>query len=238
MNNIFLREGDGRSMRLLLVEDEPKLVKALTHILKKNGYLLDQAMDGEAGFEMATSGSYDLIILDRMLPGRDGVSIVREMRSIGLQTPVLFMTAKDTPEDRVEGLDAGADDYLIKPFSMDELLARLRALSRRKNKEWVGNATICVNGLTLNPLKCEVQKDHHRIQLSVKETSLLELLMRNRGQVVTKDCIFERVWGYGSEIEFGNIDLYVHYLRKKLGANSIKTVRGIGYYLQEEAHVS
>ncbi|HEX2953495.1 MAG TPA: response regulator transcription factor [Bacillota bacterium] len=225
-------------MRLLLVEDEIKLANALAHILKKNGYVLDQALDGEMGSEMAVTGNYDLVILDRMLPGRDGISILREIRSLGLETPVLFMTAKDAPQDRVEGLDAGADDYLVKPFSTEELLARLRALTRRKNREWVGSATVSASGLTLDPLKCEVQKGHRLIQLSVKETSLLELLMRNRGRVVTKDTIFERVWGYESETELANIDLYIHYLRKKLGASYIKTVRGIGYYIQEEVHVS
>jgi DNA-binding response OmpR family regulator len=224
-------------MKLLLVEDEVKLTKALSHLLKQNGYMVDVATDGETGLEMAGAGGYDLIILDRMLPGRDGISVIKEFRGQGFHTPVIFMTAKDSPQDRVEGLDSGADDYLIKPFSTDELLARLRALARRKNKELVAN-TITVAGLTLDPLKCEVTKGADRIQLSIKEALLLELLMRNYGQVVTKELIFERVWGYCSETEFANIDLYIHYLRKKLNISSIKTVRGVGYFLQEEAHVS
>lgn len=224
-------------MKLLLVEDELKLAKALSYILKQNGYMVDVAADGEAGLEMAVTGGYDLIILDRMLPVRDGISLIKEFRGQGFQTPVIFMTAKDSPQDRVEGLDSGADDYLIKPFSTDELLARLRALARRKNKELVAS-TLTVAGLTLDPLKCEVTKGADVIQLSAKEALLLELLMRNYGQVVTKELIFERVWGYSSEIEFANIDLYIHYLRKKLNISRIKTVRGVGYFLQGEVHVS
>lgn len=224
-------------MKLLLVEDEIKLAQALSHILRKNGYILDHAADGETGFELAAGGGYDLIILDRMLPRRDGISVLKELRSLGMHTPVIFMTAKDSPQDRVEGLDAGADDYLIKPFSVDELLARLRALSRRKDKDLV-DATLTAGGFTLDPLKGEVARGREMIQLSVKESMLLEILMRNRGQVVTKERIFERVWGYDSETEFGNIDLYIHYLRKKLGDACIKTVRGVGYFLKEDTDVS
>jgi two-component system copper resistance phosphate regulon response regulator CusR len=224
-------------MKLLLVEDELKLVKALSHLLKKNGYLVETATDGNTGLEMALSENYDLIILDRMLPGRDGISIIKEFRKQGYATPVIFMTAKDAPQDRVNGLDAGADDYLIKPFAVEELLARLRALSRRKSKELVEDS-ITIAGLTLDPLKGEVTKDGASIQLSVKEALLLELLMRNRGRVVTKERIFERVWGYNSETDFGNIDLYIHYLRKKLNISWIRTVRGVGYYLKEENDVS
>lgn len=224
-------------MKLLLVEDEEKLTKALSHLLRKNGYLVDVAINGETGLEMAVTGSYDLVILDRMLPGRDGISIIKEFRRQGFNTPVIFMTAKDSPQDRVEGLDSGADDYLVKPFFTEELLARLRALTRRKNKELIDNR-ITVAGLTLDPLKCEVTKGEKIIQLSVKEVMLLELLMRNHGKVVTKELIFERVWGYSSDIEYGNIDLYIHYLRKKLNISCIKTVRGVGYFLKEDTDVS
>jgi DNA-binding response OmpR family regulator len=224
-------------MRLLLVEDEIKLVKALSHLLRKNGYIVDVAVDGITGLEMAESGNYDLIVLDRMLPGNDGLSVIKELRRQGVHTPVIFMTAKDLPQDRVEGLDSGADDYLIKPFATEELLARLRALARRKSKEWVGD-TIAAAGMILDPLKCEVTRGAATIQLSVKEALLLEILMRNHGQVVTKERIFERVWGYDSETEFGNIDLYIHYLRKKLSASCIQTVRGVGYFIKGEADVS
>jgi DNA-binding response OmpR family regulator len=224
-------------MKLLLVDDERKLVNALSHLLKKNGYSVDTAVDGETGLELALVGCYDLIILDRMLPSRDGLSVLKEMRSQGCDQPVLFLTAMDTLEDRVLGLDAGADDYLVKPFSTEELLARIRALSRRKGKKLVDN-TITVPGLSLDPLKGEVYKGNEVIQLTVKEALLLELLMRNHGQVVTKEVIFDRVWGYYSKTEFGNIDLYIHYLRKKLNTSHIRTVRGVGYLLKGEDDVS
>ncbi|HEX7712873.1 MAG TPA: response regulator transcription factor [Bacillota bacterium] len=224
-------------MRLLLIEDEIKLAKALAHLLEKSGYIVDTATDGEKGLELAQNGNYDLIILDRMLPGKDGIAIIKELRAEGLDMPVIFMTAKDAPKDRVEGLDAGADDYLVKPFATEELLARLRALARRKNRELVGN-TINAGGLILDPLKCMVTRGTEVIQLSVKEALLLELLMRNHGQVVTKELIFERVWGYGSETDFNNIDLYIHYLRKKLNPSCIVTVRGVGYFLKGESDVS
>lgn len=224
-------------MKLLLVEDERKLLNALSRLLRQNGYQVDVAMDGNDGLTKAVSGDYDLLVLDRMLPFRDGISIVKEYRNQGFHNPVLFLTAKDTPGDRVVGLDSGADDYLVKPFSMEELLARLRALGRRKEKELV-NSTISIAGLKLDRLKCEVTKDQELIKLSIKEASLLELLMSNYGQVVTKERIYEWVWGYNSQAEFANIDLYVHYLRKKLNTNNIKTVRGIGYFFTEDVHVS
>jgi DNA-binding response OmpR family regulator len=223
-------------MKLLFVEDELKLAKALSHILRKSGYIVDNAADGEIGLEMALIGDYDLIILDWMLPRRDGISVIKEFRNQGFDTPVLFMTGRDAPQDRVEGLDSGADDYLIKPFSTEELLARLRALARRKSKDLIGN-NIIAGGFSLDPLKGKVTHGDIVVQLSVKEALLLELLMRNLGQVITKERIFERVWGYSSEIEFANIDLYIHYLRKKLNTSCIKTVRGVGYYLIEDQNI-
>jgi two-component system copper resistance phosphate regulon response regulator CusR len=219
-------------MKLLLIEDEQRLVEALSYLLKKNGYATDTATDGETGVEMALTGVYDVIILDRMLPKLDGISLLQEFRHRGFDTPVLFLTAKDTLKDRVEGLDAGADDYLVKPFSTEELLARLRALARRKNKELI-NATITVSGMVFDPLRGEVSKENKIIQLSVKESQLLELLMCNQGQVITKERIFEKIWGYYSGTDIANVDLYIHYLRKKLNTTAIKTVRGVGYFFEE-----
>lgn len=224
-------------MQLLLVEDEERLSEALSYLLKKKGYAVDTATDGETGLDMAATGVYDLLILDRMLPQRDGISLLKEFRLMGFDTPVLFLTAKDTPNDCVEGLDAGADDYLIKPFSTEELLARIRALTRRKNKELVGD-TIIVAGWMLNPLRSEVIIKDQIIKLTIKESLLLELLMRNCGLVVSKDRILEKVWGYHANIELANVDLYIHYLRKKLNTSLIKTVRGVGYYLKENHNVS
>ena len=224
-------------MHLLLVEDEQRLSEALSHILKKNGYAVDIASDGEIGLDMAATGVYDILILDRMLPCLNGISLLKEFRLLGFDTPVIFLTAKDTPKDRVEGLDAGADDYLIKPFSTDELLARIRALTRRKNKG-LAEDTLSAAGWVLYPLRSEVLANNQTIKLTVKESLLLELLMRNCGLVVSKDRILEKVWGYYTEIELANVDLYIHYLRKKLNTSLIKTVRGIGYYLQEDDNVS
>lgn len=216
-------------MRLLLVEDEERLVEALSYLLRKSGYTVDTAMEGNTGLEMASTGIYDVIILDRMLPGLEGVQILKELRRQQLDTPVLLLTAKDDPKDRVEGLDAGADDYLIKPFATEELLARLRALGRRKSKNFV-DIRVTSGDLVLDPLRCEVTRGDEVITLSAKESLLLQLLMANQGQVVSKERIFEKVWGYYSEAEFANVELYIHYLRKKVGNDYIKTVRGIGYY--------
>lgn len=178
-------------MKLLLVEDEKRLLEALAHLLKKNGYAVDTAMDGESGLELAAAGSYDVIVLDRMLPVLDGVSLLKAFRNQGFDTPVLFLTAKDTPHDRVEGLDAGADDYLVKPFNTGEFLARLRALARRQKKPLL-ETPISAAGLTLDPFRGEVTKDGAVIQLSVKESLLLELLMRNHRHVLTKERISKR----------------------------------------------
>jgi DNA-binding response OmpR family regulator len=220
-------------MKLLLVEDSCRLSEALSHILKKHGYIVDTALDGEAGFNMATTAAYDILILDRMLPKRDGLDIVKEVRKLKIDTPILLLTAKDTTKDRIEGLDAGADDYLVKPFSTDELLARLRALARRQTKPWEENTLEAAN-LLLDPLKCEVIKNNKTIKLTLKESLLLELLMHNFGIVVSKERIWEKVWGLQTTSEVANVDLYIHYLRKKLDTTCIKTVRGIGYYLSTE----
>lgn len=222
-------------MKLLLVEDETKIADALSHLLKKNGFVVDTAFDGETGIEMACTGIYDIIVLDRMLPRRDGLSLLREFRSLGHSTPVLILTAKSAPHERAEGLNAGADDYLVKPFFTVELLARLKALARRKNKELIENV-LTVDDLVFDPLRGQVTKNDEVIQLTLKESQLLELLVRNYGRVVTKDRIIQKVWGYNSEAEFTAVNLYIHYLRKKLNTSSIKTVRGIGYCLQGNAN--
>ncbi len=221
-------------MRLLLVEDEQRLADALAYILKKNKYGVDTAYDGETGQAMAETGVYDLIILDRMLPRKEGVSVLKELRSMGASTPVLLLTAKDSIADRVEGLDAGADDYLIKPFATEEMLARVRALSRRQANPLQGEK-LEVSGLCLDPLHCEVTRGGETIKLTLKESLLLELFMRNPGQVITKEQILNRVWGLDSEVEMNNVEIYIHYLRKKLSAMDLRleTVRGIGYCLKE-----
>lgn len=220
------------TLKLLLVEDEIKLVDSLSHLLRRNGFVVDTALDGQTGLEMACTGIYDILVLDRMLPAQDGVSLLKEFRSLGHDTPVIFLTAKDSPEARAEGLDAGADDYLIKPFFSVELLARLKALTRRQSKT-LSESVLTADDLVLNPLRCQVIKGNEVIQLTLKESQLLELLIRNHGQVVTKEQIIQKVWGYFSEAEFTTVNLYIHYLRKKLKLSNLKTVWGVGYYLHK-----
>ena len=220
-------------MKLLLVDDEKNLTEALSYLLKKNGFVVDVASDGETGIEMACTGSYDIIILDRMLPGQDGLSVLQEFRSLGHDTPVMILTAKDTPEDRAEGLNAGADDYLVKPFFTVELLARVNAFARRRSKVMVENI-LTADDLVFDPQRGQVTKSEETIQLTLKESQLLELLIRNHGLVVTKERILEKVWGYNSDTEENTINIYIHYLRKKLNISNLKTVRGVGYYLQKQ----
>lgn len=219
-------------MKLLLVGDEINRPRSLSQILKKEGYVVDKIADGEIGLEMALLDSYDIIILDWFLPTLNGLTIVEELRLQEVTTPIIFLTAHNRPEDKVIGLDAGADDYLIQPFVPEEFLARLRALSRRTNKEYAA-CLLEAGELTLDPSKCNVVIGQTNVNLSLKETLLLEILMRNYGHVVTKERIFERLWGTYSGNTFSNVDLYIFYLRKKIGASYIKTVRGVGYYLGE-----
>lgn len=224
-----------------MVEDEKRLSDALTYILKKHNYGIDVAYDGITGQDMAETGIYDLIILDRMLPKKEGVQVLKHLRSIGIKTPVLLLTARDAVEDRVEGLDAGADDYLVKPFATEELLARVRALARRRNDEF-RSEKMQVGSLTLDPIHCEVTYGKENVRLTVKETQLLELFMRNSGQVITKEQILNKVWGLDSEIELNNVEIYIHYLRKKIAPEKnnvrLETVRGVGYCLKEVRNVS
>ena len=228
-------------MRLLLVEDDKRLSEALAFILKKYNFLVDVAYDGISGQEIALGGLYDLIILDRMLPQKEGVSVLRELRRNGVSTPVLLLTARDAVEDRVEGLNSGADDYLIKPFATEELLARIRSLLRRPPAILRGDK-IRAGDLVLDPYVGEASMEDKVFRLTAKESQLLEYLMRNRGQILTKDQIISRVWGYDADIEANAVEIYVHFLRKKLrqvGSDIfIKTVRGIGYCLREGPDVS
>lgn len=226
-------------MRILLIEDEERLADALSYMLKKNRYGVDLAYDGESGQALAETGVYDLIILDRMLPYKEGVAVLKDLRLKNITTPVLLLTAKDSITDRVEGLDAGADDYLIKPFAMEELLARIRALSRRPH-ELLQEGSLEFGGVILNPLSCEVLFEDKKIKLTHKEALLLELFMRYPGQIFSKEKILDNVWGMDSEVESNNVEIYIHYLRKKLDCTSvhITTVRGIGYSLKEDTNVS
>jgi DNA-binding response OmpR family regulator len=224
-------------MRLLLIEDEVMLSDALVYILKKNNYSVDAVYDGIQGEEMAETQIYDVIILDRMLPGKNGIDILKSIRKNKIQTPVIILTAMDSVSNRVEGLDNGADDYLIKPFSTEELLARIRALGRR-HVDFIQDENIKLSSLVFDPLKGEIECDKKKIKLTAKESQLLELLVRNKNQVLTKDQILDRVWGIDSNVEMNNnIEVYFSYLRKKLRELNcgvkIETIRGIGYCLKE-----
>jgi DNA-binding response OmpR family regulator len=228
-------------MRLLLIEDDIRLSEALKLILEDNNYSVDTANDGESGLDIAQTGIHDLIILDRMLPKIDGIQILETLRSKGLATPVLLLTAKDTVEDKVVGLDAGADDYLVKPFATKELLARIRALSRRPQSQVPSDTTFSAGLLTLDTLRCEAICPTETIRLTLRESQLLELFMRKKGQVINKDQILDKIWGLESSVEMNNIEIYIHYLRRKLNREScgiqIETIRGIGYCLVEDVYV-
>jgi len=224
-------------MKVLLIDCEKKIINTLRYFLEKNGYVVDGATDGETGIEMACTSIYDVIVLERLLPDQDGLSLLKEFRSLGHDTPVLFLTAKDHPEDRVEGLNASADDYVTKPFFAEELLARLQALTRRKNKELAENILI-TDEFVLDPQRSQVIKNNKVIQLTLKEAQLLELLILNCGRVVTKERIIQKVWGFNADTQLTTIKLYIHHLRKKLHISNLKTVRGIGYSLQDNKAVS
>jgi len=223
-------------MRVLLVEDETRLAEALAYILKKNKYAVDLAFNGISGEELAETGIYDLIILDRMLPGKEGVAVLESLRARGIKTPVLMLTARDAIQDRVAGLNAGADDYLIKPFATEELLARLAALARR-SPELLNEGKLPAGRLTLDPMRCEVSYGPSTIKLTLKEAQLLEYLIKNRGQVLSREQLLSRVWGLDTEVEINIVEIYIHYLRKKLDPEEsgvqIETVRGVGYCLKE-----
>ena len=222
-------------MRILIVEDEERLAHIISRVLKQEHFEVDVVHDGDLGLEAALTGAYDAVILDRMLPGRDGNSVVREMRESSLSTPVLMLTALGDVPDRVVGLNSGADDYLGKPFAFEELIARLHALTRRTERPLVpekleiGHLAIDLHGRT-------VKRDGDPIELTAREFSLLELLARNRGRILSRDFILERVWGIDAEPQGNVVELYVFYLRRKLGHTSsnpvIRTVRGAGYVLE------
>jgi two-component system, OmpR family, response regulator ArlR len=224
-------------MRILVVEDELHLAEALTQILKKNNYTVDTVNDGEAGLDNALSNIYDLIILDIMLPKMDGISILKEVRKEGLGVPVILLTAKGEISDKVAGLDSGADDYLPKPFAAEELLARIRALSRRKGEVLADN-NLTFGDIELNISTLKLTKGSKEVKLILKESQLLELLITRKNSASSKELIIEKLWGFDAEVEHNHVEVYISFLRKKLlFLNSrviINTVRGVGYILGEE----
>jgi DNA-binding response OmpR family regulator len=226
---------EGHYMRILVVEDEIQLADALSEILRRNMYTVDTSYDGIDGLDNAMSGVYDCIILDIMLPGMNGFEVLKKLRKEKISTPVLLLTAKSEIEDKINGLDSGADDYLTKPFVTGELLARVRALTRRKG-EIIDENKLDYNGLELNKNTCSVIWEGNDVKLSLKEYQIMELLISNPHQILPKERIIEKIWGYESDVEYNNIEVYISFLRKKLSVISapvqIKTARGIGYSLE------
>ena len=191
-------------MRVLLIEDEQRLAEPVKYLLEKNKYAVDLAEDSISGQDLAETGLYDVIILDRILPGKEGVEVLKALRAKQVKTPVILVTAKDAVQDRIDGLNAGADDYLIKPFSKDELLARVNALTRRFENIAV-NEPLQLAELKLDYRRCEAYVSGDKIILSVKESQLLEYLMRNHGQALTKEQIFSKIWGFESDTEINAV---------------------------------
>jgi heavy metal response regulator len=223
-------------MRILVVEDEKKVASFIQRGLEEEGYAVDVAPDGEQGLETALARVHDLIVLDIRLPKMDGLQVLKALRQEKVMTPVLLLTVRATIEEKVLGLDAGADDYLTKPFAFEELLARVRALLRRRA---AAQPTILqVADLTLDPARRLVFRDGERIDLSTREFALLDYFMRNPGRVLTRTLIAEHVWDYDFDTMTNVIDVYVNYLRKKIDAGRARkllhTVRGVGYVLKAE----
>lgn len=222
-------------MRVLIIEDEHKIARALQKALTQETYAVDVSFSGDDGLAMATTEPYDVMIIDRMLPGSiDGLSIVKELRALSIHTPVLLLTAMGTTQDKTDGLDGGADDYLAKPFALEELLARVRALLRRPAEQH--SNILSIGDLTLNTVTFEVTRDGRSISLTSKEFALLEFMMRNPGRPLSKDVIIGHVWDYDADILPNTVEVYIKYLRKKIElpteAPLIHTVRGFGYTLK------
>ena len=221
-------------MRILIIEDEHKIANAVRQGLVQENYAVDVEYDGDSGLGAALNESYDVMIIDRMLPGSvDGLAITEQARAAGIHTPILLLTAKDQIKDRVEGLNAGADDYLIKPFSFEELLARLRALMRRPAQAQAN--TIKVGDLSLDTISYRVERAGRPISLSAKEFALLEYMMRNSGRVLSKDNIISHVWDFDADILPNTVEVYIGYLRNKIdkpfSQPLLHTNRGFGYTL-------
>lgn len=222
-------------MRILLVEDEVPLAEAVGQVLRKNGYAVDLSFDGEDGLDNGLTGIYDIIVLDVMLPRMDGLRVLRELRGNGIVAPILLLTARGELDDKVKGLDAGADDYLAKPFRTEELLARLRALGRR-SPDYHQDGLLTCGDLALDPLAYTLRSGGAEIRLPPKESQLLEWLMRRKNLVTSKEMLIEKVWGYDTDADESRVEMYISLLRKKIGglgsAAVIETVRGAGYVLK------
>ena len=227
-------------MRILIIEDELGLADVLTAAFQKENYMADTAHDGESGCLHALTGIYDAIVLDIMLPKMSGYEVLRRLRADNIKTPVLMLTAKSELDDKVKGLDLGADDYLTKPFEIKELLARVRAITRRHSPS--EPFLLSFGDLELHLKQCTIQNSTNgqSIQLGKKEFQLLELFLRNQNQIITREQIVEKIWGYENDAEYNNVEVYISFTRRKLNfietAARIKAVRGLGYILEPGIH--
>jgi len=227
----------GGLVRILVVEDDHMLREAVVTVLKEDEYIIEETSNGEEGLYLALQGIHDLLILDIMLPEINGLEIVKRLRLQGNSVPILLLTAKDSVQDRVIGLNSGADDYLVKPFAVQELLARVKALLRRVGmggKE----GELSYGDISINPKMKDGFIGKEALQLTSKEYELLEYLLLNQGHILTREQIFDRIWGFESETTIGIVDLYIHYLRKKITAHKgetlIQTIRGAGFMMREK----
>jgi DNA-binding response OmpR family regulator len=222
-------------MRILIVEDDIELCNAVKFHLEQEGYTVDTCLNGEDGLHFIKQEAYDLILLDRLLPELDGMDVLSRTRALGITSQIIMITALDGIGDRIAGLDAGADDYIVKPFDINELLARVRAVSRRP-RQWKSTEIIVLDNTELDLMRCSLKGPSNKCTLSKKESELLEIFMRNRGCLMPRSVLLSRVWGPCAPVEDGNLDNYVHFLRKRLrfvGSRLfIKTARGVGYSME------
>lgn len=227
-------------MRILIIEDEHRLSEAIAHLLQKHNYTVDAVYDGLDGYHYILSDIYDIVILDVMLPSMNGFEILRKVREEGMKTPIIMLTARSQISDKVQGLDHGADDYLTKPFAMEELLARLRALSRRKDKQFEQDITT-IGDIEFNKQTVELYKGDKSVHLTHLESELFQLLLSRRNMITPKEMIIVKLWGYDTDADDNNVEVYISFLRKKLRFIStdvsIKTTRNVGYSIEVKNNV-
>jgi two-component system response regulator QseB len=219
-------------MRVLVVEDDRMIAKGLQTALKQDGYAVDGVGDGRSATEALRTSRFDLVLLDLGLPERDGLEVLRDLRRRGDATPVIIVTARDDIQNRIAGLDAGADDYIIKPFDLDEVAARMRSVLRRA----AGRGDPCIRhrGITLNPISHAVERDGEPVVVSAHEFSVLEALLQRPGAVLSRAQLEDRLYGWNDSIESNAVEVYVHGLRRKLGSDAIRTLRGVGYFIPKD----
>ncbi len=223
-------------MQVLVVEDEKRLAQALKQILTEQKYMVDVVYDGNDGFDYAMSGIYDIIILDIMIPFKDGFQVAYELRKNKIETPIIMLTAKDTVPDKVSGLNSGADDYMTKPFAPEELLARIKALTRRRGEVMLDETDF--GDFNFNASTCELSKGTKSVHLNYKEAEILKLLIANRDTIISKEDIITKVWGYDSDAGSNNVEAYVSFLRRKFNfinsSTEIKSIKKMGYRLEQK----